>query len=171
MHPKLLRPSRARLAEARAVVDGRDDAASAWESLAAADLIPMEWVHHEARSYVVDSPSGSRIYYFPPTVELCVLLAADAPAVRAAELIARETQRGLRFPDAVLWRLIGGGRVHAERNELDRSLRSGALELPAGLVETGFCLDPAVFDRVGLLMPGEEPPGEPPAWNPTPRFE
>ncbi len=156
MHPKLLRPRRARLAEALAVVGGCGDAASAWESLAAAGLIPMEWIHHASRSYLVHSAGGARRSYYPPTLEFCALLAADAPSVQAAELIARESLREVRDRDAVLWRLVDGAHVEGERLEFDRCLREGRVAVPEQLLETGFVVDVVRNDRVALLMPGEE---------------
>lgn len=141
------------------MVEGRDDAAGAWESLAAADLIPMEWIHHPSRSYVVQSAGGMRRAYYPPTVEFCVLLAADAPSVQAAELIARETFTKLREPEYVLWKLLDGGSVQGQRNYLGAFLRGGSLGDLGRLVQTGFCIDPFDQDRLALFMPAEEPPG------------
>lgn len=157
MHSKLLRPARARIAEALAVVDGRDDAWGAWEALAAAGLIPMEWIHHPSRSYVVNAPGGMRRAYYPPTVEFCVLLAADADAVRTAELIARESLRNIRDADYVLWRFLDGASLRGQRGFLDAFLKGGSLGQLDRLVETGFCVDPMERDNLALLMPGDDP--------------
>ncbi|MFO0650017.1 MAG: hypothetical protein U0326_27600 [Polyangiales bacterium] len=157
MHARLLRPARARLAEALAVVDGRDDAPGAWEALAAAGLIPMEWIHHPSRSYVVHAAGGMRRAYYPPTVEFCVLLAADADAAHTAELIARESLRDIRDADYVLWRFLDGPALQGQRSFLDAMLKGGSLGQLDRLVETGFCIDPMERDSIALLMPGEDP--------------
>lgn len=157
MNPKLREPARARLAEALAVCDGRDDAPAAWEALASADLIPMEWIHHPTRSYIVEARGGARRAYYPPTVEFCSLLAADAAAVQAAEEIARECLREVKNRDAVLWRLVSGGSRGFERASFETALGVGAIRLPDRFLEYGFWVDTHVTDRIALLMPTHEP--------------
>lgn len=167
MNPKLKEPARAKLAEALAVCDGRDDAPSAWEALASAELIPMEWIHHPSRSYIVHAPGGSRRAYYPPTVEFCSLLAADAAAVQTAEEIAREALREVRDRESVLWRLVSGNSRGFERATFETSLGVGAIRLPDQFLELGFWVDVGVSDRIALLMPSHEPDA-PHAYVPAP---
>mgnify|MGYP007071087908 CR=1 FL=1 len=145
-------PRRPKLAAARAAVAGYDDANAAWETLATEGFIPTEWIHHDDRSYVMDTSTGTRRAYFPPTVRFCVLLAADAENIMAAEAVARETQRDVKRPGRILWRLVSPSQaLWSESSLRETAQRTGAV-VPLALRELGYWTDPNAWEEVTLLM-------------------
>lgn len=127
-------PSRPRLAEAMAAVDGVDDPAEAWEMLAARGLVPAEWMgdgervfaederppalaergfsghptHAAVRSYL---ELGPRLCDGPPTVLAACTLGSDVEGMTTAERVAREAVRllepwGAPQPTRICWRIV-----------------------------------------------------------------
>jgi hypothetical protein len=68
----------------------------AWEALAAASVIPLEWVQAPARRFLERWPwFNETAKEHPPTVLGCLQVAADTHGILAAESLTREVQAGL----------------------------------------------------------------------------
>ncbi len=128
-----LAPQRARLAEARAVIDDSGDDDEAWERLCTRGLVPASWVDDTSRAFAgpreeLDAtPSGDVLAWEParwgrttparfvchrlspaPSPELALRLAADGEHVAAVDALAREVRQrmqpwGFAGRDRVIW--------------------------------------------------------------------
>jgi hypothetical protein len=116
---RVLRPERPRLALARAVAAGYDDAVAAWEALAASGVIPLAWVGDPGRLFAcldcggigtIDDETFHAPAAHPWSVETAVAFAADPAGVLRAEALAREVVArlapwGVPQPARVVWRV------------------------------------------------------------------
>jgi hypothetical protein len=124
--PLVLRPPRARLDQARAVVAERERASEAWFGLATSGLIPGRWVDDPRRRFGPRSLCGSddcehgittiygsietlceeclarpvadRLRAHPPSRQMCARMASHAASAERAEELARETARRFARP-------------------------------------------------------------------------
>jgi hypothetical protein len=131
---RVFAPERPRLEEARSAVEGVEDAAEAWEMLAARGLIPAEWMGDGERVFADDGPppaladrgfsghpthaavlrylsEGPLLCDGPPTVLAAWTLGSDVAGMTTAERVAREAVRllapwGAPQPSRVCWRIV-----------------------------------------------------------------
>lgn len=85
---RVLLPDHTRLAEARAVANRARSGRAAWENLAAAGFIPMDWVGDPRRRF--RGPASRDTLDHPSSARAAALFAADARGVATAEALARE---------------------------------------------------------------------------------
>ncbi|WNG33553.1 hypothetical protein F0U61_07910 [Archangium violaceum] len=128
----ILNPSRPRLAEARAVVEGCDDPGAAWERLVREGMVPAEWREDPRRvfmslceacggmSVIIEYPSARNDAELcprckgratlegshPPTVRGCVTIASAVEGIAEAEALAHRIAAAFeQRRERVVWHL------------------------------------------------------------------